>query len=55
MKGQQDVLAGLIFVILLGIIVFVIGAYWLIVIGLSILALLVGFVITKILERRRKK
>lgn len=55
MKGQQEFLAGLLFVLLLVAIVFVIGSYWLIVLGLALTILLVGFVAEKITNRKRRK
>lgn len=55
MKGQQEFLAGLLFVVLLVVIVFVIGAYWLIVIGLALIVLLVSFIAKKIMNQKRRK
>lgn len=55
MKGQQEFLAGLLFVVLLVVIVFIIGAYWLIAIGLALTVLLVSFIAKKITNRKRRK
>ncbi len=55
MKGQQEFLAGLLFAVLLVVIVFVIGSYWLIVIGLALIVLPVSFIVKKITNRKRRK
>ena len=55
MKGQQEVLAGLLFIVLLVAIVFIIGSYWLIEIGLAVIVLLVSFIAKKIINRKRRK
>lgn len=55
MKGQQEFLAGLLFVVLLVVIVFVIGSYWLIVLGLALIVLLVSFIAKKIMNQKRRK
>lgn len=55
MKGQQEFLAGLLFVILLVAIVFIIGSYWLIVLGLALIVLLVSFIAKKIMNQKRRK
>ena len=55
MKGQQEFLAGLLFVLLLVAIVFIIGSYWLIVLGLALIVLLVSFIAKKIMNQKRRK
>lgn len=55
MKGQQEFLARLLFVLLLVAIVFIIGSYWLIVLGLALIVLLVSFIAKKIMNQKRRK
>lgn len=55
MKSDKEILAGLLFIILLVAIIFVIGTYWLIVIGLALIVLLVSFIAKKIMNQKRRK
>lgn len=55
MKSDKEILAGLLFIILLVAIIFVIGTYWLIVIGLALVVLLIGFIVKKITNRKGRK
>lgn len=55
MKNQQEFLVSLIFLIFLVLAVLLISAYWLIIIGISLIILLICFVTKKIIKYKRRK
>lgn len=55
MKNQQEFLVSLIFLIFLVLAVLLISAYWLIIIGISLIILFIGFVTKKIIKYKRRK
>lgn len=53
--SDEKFLVGFLFVMLVIVAIVAIGAYWLIVIGLGLAAMLSGFIINKIMKRKGRK
>ncbi|MFV0552936.1 MAG: LPXTG cell wall anchor domain-containing protein [Anaerorhabdus sp.] len=50
--NEKSLLTGMIFFALIVLILFIIGAYWLIVIGLALIIVLIGFIYKKFKKRK---